>query len=224
MAMLKFIIREWKRSKKKAEYFILQSISDGGIRRIQRVSDVNAMGYPATQQSNAYVPNTFATETYSGSGSTTTTSSIGNAAYNYGDQQNTFNMNQNPAFAPNYANQPPSANPYYGNPTPQYVQQPPNAGAPSIFNPPNPAAIPPPAVPNTFPSQFSMLQQPMVQDMALQYGQRLADQGKQLVETQFEKYVPVTRLKYYFAVDNNYVVKKLILLLFPFTHRVKTIN
>lgn len=45
--------------------------------------------------------------------------------------------------------------------------------------------------------------------------------GKQLVESQFEKYVPVTRLKYYFAVDNNYVVRKLILLLFPFTHRVR---
>lgn len=188
------------------------------------------MGYPATQQSNAFVPNTFATESYSGSGSTTTTSSTGGAAYNYGDQQNTFNMNQNPAYAPNYANQPPNANPYYGdgssggpysNPTPQYGQQPvPNPG---IFNPPNPgAAAPPPGAANTFSGQFSVLQQPMVQDMALQYGQRLADQGKQLVETQFEKYVPVTRLKYYFAVDNNYVVRKLILLLFPFTHRVKT--
>lgn len=214
-------------------------ILDGGIRRIQRVSDVNAMGYPATQQSNAFVPNTFATESYSGSGSTTTTSSIGGAAYNYGDQQNTFNMNQNPAYAPNYASQPPNVNPnpYYGdvssggggvggpysNPAPQYGQQPPpNPGAPSIFSPPNPGAAAPQPGANTFSGQFSVLQQPMVQDMALQYGQRLADQGKQLVETQFEKYVPVTRLKYYFAVDNNYVVRKLILLLFPFTHRVKT--
>lgn len=205
------------------------------------------MGYPATQPSNAFVPNTFPTETYSGSGSTTSTSSIGSAAYNYGDQQNTFNMNQNPnpTFAPNYANQPPGAVPYpsygggggggagagpYSNPAPQYGQQPPlNAGVPyppNQFNPPNPAAAAaaPPGAPNTFSGQFSMLQQPMVQDMALQYGQRLADQGKQLVESQFEKYVPVTRLKYYFAVDNNYVVKKLILLLFPFTHRVKTMN
>lgn len=230
-----------KRQNKTNCFHLHQFFSDGGIRRIQRVSDVNAMGYPATQQSNAFVPNTFATETYSGGSSTTTTSSMGNAAYNYGDQQNAYNMNQNPQqFAPNYANQPPNANPYYGvggggggaggapysNPAPQYGQQlPPNAGAPSIFNPtspPNPAGPGgvPPGAPNTFSSQFSMLQQPMVQDMALQYGQRLADQGKQLVESQFEKYVPVTRLKYYFAVDNNYVVKKLILLLFPFTHRV----
>lgn len=68
--------------------------------------------------------------------------------------------------------------------------------------------------------QFAMFQQPIVQDMAMQYGQKLADQGKQLVESQFEKYVPVTRLKYYFAVDNKYVVNKLRLLFFPFTHSV----
>lgn len=204
------------------------SISDGGIRRIQRVSDVNAMGYSAPQQPNAYVPNTFPTESHSSASGTSTTSSTGHTAYNYGDHQNTYNINQNPSFAPNFANQP-SSNPYggpYNNPTPPYGQQLSNsatsaAAAPSIFNPTN-SQSPAAAVPNAFPGQFSMLQQPMVQDMALQYGQRLADQGKQLVETQFEKYVPVTRLKYYFAVDNNYVVRKLILLLFPFTHRVRT--
>lgn len=65
---------------------------------------------------------------------------------------------------------------------------------------------------------FGMFQQPIVQDMAMQYGQRLADQGKQMVESHFEKYVPVTRLKYYFAVDNRYVINKLRLLIFPFTH------
>lgn len=72
--------------------------------------------------------------------------------------------------------------------------------------------------------QFAMFQQPIVQDMAMQYGQKLADQGKQLVESQFEKYVPVTRLKYYFAVDNKYVVNKLRLLFFPFTHSVSNIG
>lgn len=69
-------------------------------------------------------------------------------------------------------------------------------------------------------NQFAMFQQPIVQDMAMQYGQKLADQGKQLMESQFEKYIPVTRLKYYFAVDNKYVINKLRLLLFPFTHSV----
>ncbi|XP_055321733.1 protein YIF1B [Sitodiplosis mosellana] len=184
-----------------------------GVRRIQRVSDVNAMGYSAplpSQQQNQFAPNAFGAE------------SSNAAPYNYNDQ---INMDQNSSFAPNYSNQP-QPNQYYdpySNAAPQYgqtapvptssLQQPISASGPTIFNPnaPNPA--------NNFPSQFSMLQQPMVQDMALQYGQRLADQGKQLVETQIEKYVPVTRLKYYFAVDNNYVVRKLILLLFPFHHR-----
>ena len=68
--------------------------------------------------------------------------------------------------------------------------------------------------------QFGMFQQPIVQDMAMQYGQRLADQGKQMVENQFEKCVPVAKLKYYFSVDNNYVIHKMRLLFFPFTHRV----
>lgn len=67
-------------------------------------------------------------------------------------------------------------------------------------------------------NQFAMFQQPIVQDMAMEYGQKLADQGKQLMESQFEKYIPITRLKYYFAVDNKYVINKLRLLIFPFTH------
>lgn len=67
-------------------------------------------------------------------------------------------------------------------------------------------------------NQFAMFQQPIVQDMAMEYGQKLADQGKQLMESQFEKYIPITRLKYYFAVDNKYVINKLRLLVFPFTH------
>lgn len=71
----------------------------------------------------------------------------------------------------------------------------------------------------SFTQQFSMLQQPMVQDMALQYGQKLADQGKDLVNKEFEKYVSITKLKYYFAVDNRYVMSKLRLLFFPFAHR-----
>lgn len=73
---------------------------------------------------------------------------------------------------------------------------------------------------NRFPSQFSVFQQPMVQDMALQYGQKLADQGKEIVHTHFEKYIPVTKLKYYFAVDNKYVLNKLRLIFFPYTQRV----
>ncbi|XP_058468100.1 protein YIF1B-A isoform X2 [Malaya genurostris] len=66
------------------------------------------------------------------------------------------------------------------------------------------------------PAQFSVFQQPIVQDIARQYGQQLADQGKELVHTQFEKYISVTKLKYYFAVDNKYVIGKLKLIFWPF--------
>jgi protein transport protein YIF1 len=39
---------------------------------------------------------------------------------------------------------------------------------------------------------------------AFQYGQVLMGQGTQAVGREFEKYVPVSRLKYYFAVDTGY--------------------
>ncbi|XP_014675191.1 PREDICTED: protein YIF1B-B-like isoform X2 [Priapulus caudatus] len=54
--------------------------------------------------------------------------------------------------------------------------------------------------------------------MAVQYGSNLAGHGKEYVAKNIDKYVPVSRLKYYFAVDNGYVGKKLALLFFPFSH------
>ncbi|KYN04953.1 Protein YIF1B, partial [Cyphomyrmex costatus] len=64
-----------------------------------------------------------------------------------------------------------------------------------------------------FATQF--LAQPVVTDMAVQYGNALVGTGKQ----HLEKYVPVTALKYYFAVNTDYVFAKLMLLFFPFTHK-----
>lgn len=185
---------------------------------MQRVSDVNAMGYVAPAAAPEYVPNTFARDPAYG--------------YNEGPQINPSvplqPQLQQHNFNPNYNNPPAPTNYYdsYSNnkpnaytPAPGYPNAPPAYGQPSIYAPNVPPNIAPSnAVIGGAP--FAMLNEPMVQDMALQYGQKLADHGKQLVESQFEKYVPVTRLKYYFAVDNNYVVKKLMLLFFPFTHRV----
>ncbi|XP_041969545.1 protein YIF1B-A [Aricia agestis] len=75
-------------------------------------------------------------------------------------------------------------------------------------------------VPMASPAQLgSMLQQPIVQDMALQYGNQLAEQGKAAVQQQLGRLVPVTRLRYYFAVDTRYVLRKIMLILFPFTHK-----
>ncbi|XP_071453977.1 protein YIF1B-A [Hetaerina americana] len=68
----------------------------------------------------------------------------------------------------------------------------------------------------SIPSQF--LNEPLVTNVAMQYGHTIVGQGKQLVDQHLEKYVPVSRLKYYFAVDTGYVSRKLALLFFPFTH------
>jgi hypothetical protein len=84
------------------------------------------------------------------------------------------------------------------------------------FNAPGPY----PNVPPTTNAQFGgVFGQPMVQDMALQYGQQLANTGKSMLKQEVEKIVPVSSLKYYFAVDTKYVVSKLMLLFFPFTHK-----
>lgn len=66
---------------------------------------------------------------------------------------------------------------------------------------------------------LGVLGQPMVQDMAMQYGQQLAGAGKTIIKKEVERFVPVSKLKYYFAVDTKYVVSKLMLLFFPFTHK-----
>lgn len=68
------------------------------------------------------------------------------------------------------------------------------------------------------PGQFAtqLMAEPLVANMAMQYGDALVGTGKQ----HLEKYVPITALKYYFAVDTDYVFMKLALLFFPFTHKV----
>jgi len=60
-----------------------------------------------------------------------------------------------------------------------------------------------------------LLTDPMA-NMAVHYGQTLADQGSEMIHKNLEKYVSSSRLKYYFAVDTSYVGKKLGLLMFPF--------
>uniref|UniRef100_A0A182XWI1 Protein YIF1 n=1 Tax=Anopheles stephensi TaxID=30069 RepID=A0A182XWI1_ANOST len=86
-------------------------------------------------------------------------------------------------------------------------------------NVPRQPVQPAPAVPGMAGGQFTMFQQPIVQDMAMQYGQKLADQGKEIVHSHIEKYLPMSKLKYYFSVDNSYVVNKLKIIFFPFMQK-----
>lgn len=77
-----------------------------------------------------------------------------------------------------------------------------------------------PGMPGGF-GQFAgneFLQGPMA-NVAVGYGAAVASQGKEYVEKHIDRFVSVSKLKYYFAVDTSYVVKKLGLLVFPFTHK-----
>ncbi|XP_075771632.1 protein YIF1B isoform X2 [Pelodiscus sinensis] len=69
-----------------------------------------------------------------------------------------------------------------------------------------------------YPTQGSFLAEPM-SNFAMAYGSTLASQGKEIVDKNIDRFIPVTKLKYYFAVDTVYVGKKLGLLLFPFMHQ-----
>lgn len=161
--------------------------SSGGPKKPKRVSDLNAMGAPATSapQFNAFEQNAPPIVSNTGYGPPNLTNQyMANQAYGFNQFSNIPNV---PQLQPNVSPNLPDQQGPQGN--------------------------------NSFPTQFSVFQQPMVQDMALQYGQKLADQGKEIVHTHFEKYIPVTKLKYYFAVDNKYVLNKLRLIFFPYTQR-----
>ncbi|NXS85614.1 YIF1B protein, partial [Erpornis zantholeuca] len=88
-------------------------------------------------------------------------------------------------------------------------------------------APPPPSVsssssssaPSPFPPPGAFLSEP-VSTLAAAYGSSLASHGRDIVEENLGRWVPVGRLKYYFAVDTVYVAKKLRLLVFPFGHQV----
>ncbi|XP_059617938.1 protein YIF1B-B-like isoform X1 [Phlebotomus argentipes] len=184
--------------------------SAGGVRKPKRVSDTNAMGPAAPSTSAQFMSTPQQQPAFGAAPGGGTTPGYGPSQgmpQNLPQQQ--YPMPQGYGFDPNVT--PSNFSQYPGN-YGQNPQQMPQQQVPFAGGAPQ-------AGPGAgFQGQFSMLQQPIVQDMAMQYGQRLADQGKELVNREFEKYIPVTRLKYYFAVDNKYVINKLRLLFFPFTH------
>ncbi|CAD5223389.1 unnamed protein product [Bursaphelenchus okinawaensis] len=104
----------------------------------------------------------------------------------------------------------PPNNPGYNNygytpPPPQYGQ-----GMPPQQQPSDPYGQPPPNF-SQFPDQFSAaFNNPIVQSYAEGYKKQI-----------YEQYVATSAqtLKYYFAVDTNYVVKKIALIMCPFLHK-----
>ncbi|XP_016532441.1 protein YIF1B isoform X3 [Poecilia formosa] len=63
----------------------------------------------------------------------------------------------------------------------------------------------------------SLLSDPM-SNLAMAYGSSLASQGREMVDKNLDRFIPVSKLKYYFAVDTVYVGKKLGILVFPYMH------
>ncbi|KAM6307783.1 LOW QUALITY PROTEIN: protein YIF1B-like [Podargus strigoides] len=79
--------------------------------------------------------------------------------------------------------------------------------------------VPPPSSSSSaYPPPASFLSEP-VSSLAVAYGASLATQGRDIVDRNLDRFIPVGRLKYYFAVDTVYVGRKLGLLLFPFAHQ-----
>ncbi|XP_072405439.1 protein YIF1B isoform X1 [Chiloscyllium punctatum] len=68
-------------------------------------------------------------------------------------------------------------------------------------------------------SRQGILSDPMMSNLAMAYGSSLASQGKNIVGQNIDRFIPVSKLKYYFAVDTIYVGKKLGLLIFPYMHQ-----
>ncbi|KAM9326463.1 protein YIF1B [Gastrophryne carolinensis] len=98
------------------------------------------------------------------------------------------------------------------------------AGPHQLFDDTSSAAGPPGAeYPNHgspalgIPTQ-AFLSEPM-SNFAMAYGSSLASQGKEMVDKNIDRIIPVGKLKYYFAVDTVYVGKKIGLLFFPYMHR-----
>lgn len=114
---------------------------------------------------------------------------------------------------------------YYFYPPQQGVQDPNLSNAPygnqNVYVPPNPQSPPPPQY--FSPVDMNPLN-PVLTTFAKQYGESLVGQGRELMDQRFQRFVTLSKLKYYFAVDTAYVMKKMGLLFFPFTHKVRKRN
>ncbi|TWW55720.1 protein YIF1A [Takifugu flavidus] len=68
------------------------------------------------------------------------------------------------------------------------------------------------------PGMTNLFADPMT-NAAMMYGSSLANQGKDMVNKEISRFMSMNKLKYFFAVDTRYVMKKLLILLFPYTHQ-----
>ncbi|XP_053133390.1 protein YIF1A [Hemicordylus capensis] len=96
-----------------------------------------------------------------------------------------------------------------------------NADAPQLFDDTSSAYGPPPGV---YPAPgidmgFNQIFADPVANVAMAYGTTIASQGKDIVHKEIHRFMSINKLKYFFAVDTSYVMKKLALLVFPYVHQ-----
>ncbi|KAJ9666785.1 Protein transport protein yif1 [Coniosporium apollinis] len=127
---------------------------------------------------------------------------------------------------PAYSNVPPAHSPPLHHPVPQHVSTVPQLRSP------------PPPVPQQQGSSYGYPQQQAAgaggafmhpafggfmndstAQMGFQVGSSAVRAGQEYVEQNFNRYVNVSALKHYFNVSNSYVLRKLVLVLFPWRHR-----
>uniref|UniRef100_A0A8C8DMP2 Protein YIF1 n=1 Tax=Oryzias sinensis TaxID=183150 RepID=A0A8C8DMP2_9TELE len=68
------------------------------------------------------------------------------------------------------------------------------------------------------PGMNNLFADPMA-SAAMMYGSSLANRGQEIVNKEIGRFMSVNKLKYFFAVDTRYVLKKLMILMFPYTHQ-----
>uniref|UniRef100_A0A8D0L626 Protein YIF1 n=1 Tax=Sphenodon punctatus TaxID=8508 RepID=A0A8D0L626_SPHPU len=80
---------------------------------------------------------------------------------------------------------------------------------------PQPGGYPTPGIDMGFNNIFA----DPVANVAMTYGSTIASQGKDIVHKEIHRFISMNKLKYFFAVDTKYVMKKLALLVFPYMHQ-----
>ncbi|TRZ02041.1 hypothetical protein DNTS_024196 [Danionella cerebrum] len=108
----------------------------------------------------------------------------------------------------------------------------PPSGGPMLFE--DTSSAPPPVNnQNFYSSGYNMTEAPVgsqepavgnifadpMASAAMMYGSSLANQGKDIVNKEINRFMSVNKLKHFFSVDTKYVMKKLLLLMFPYTHQ-----
>ena len=141
-----------------------------------------------------------------------------NMLYNQAPPQNAFDSHGNNFYSNPKAPTSQQQGGFYSPQLPPQQQQ--AAYYPAAVSQP-PQQLPPQGVfYNPLQTNVNNLFSDPVASMAVKYGSSLADQGKEYVAQNVDKWFSTSKLKYYFAVDTTYVAKKLLLILFPFLNRV----